>query len=319
MTLLGTLKQSGIDPSGGGGGGSGGDGAAGNRNGLMPRARIGGPMPWVIAIMVALTVLAAGAGLALSNLAGNARSQISGGLTVQIVEAAPVQREQQTAAALAFFAGRSDVENVRLVPDTEVAALLDPWLGDGIEQEDGLPVPALIDVQMRAEVTAPLLRSWREELAQSAPAARLDAQANWLGPVFDAIASLQYLAIGLVVLLAVTSVAAVWLAARSALGSNSETIEIVHHLGGSDSQIAAIFQRSIAVDAGIGGLAGLLLGLAAIFALGQQFSALGSGLVAGGGLGLVDWIIMACIPVLGVALAVLTARFTVLSTLRKML
>lgn len=311
MTLLDLLKQSGIDPSGGG--------ASGDSDGLMPRARIGGPMPWVIAIMIALTVLAAGAGLALSNLAGNARSQISGGLTVQIVEATPALREQQTAAALAFFEAREDVEAVRLVPDDEVAALLEPWLGDGIAQEDGLPVPALIDVQMRGEVTAAVLRSWREELAQAAPAARLDAQANWLGPVFDAIGSLQYLAIGLVMLLALTSVAAVWLAARSALGSNSETIEIVHHLGGSDSQIAAIFQRSIAVDAGIGGLAGLLLGLAAIFVLGRQFAALGSGLVAGGGLGLVDWILIACIPLLGIALAVLTARFTVLSTLRKML
>lgn len=276
-------------------------------------------MPWVIAIMIALTVLAAGAGLGLNNLAGNARSQISGGLTVQIVEAAPALREQQTAAALAFFNTRSDVAAIRRVPDSEVAALLEPWLGQRIDKEDGLPVPALIDVQMRQKVTAQLLRGLRAQLAQTAPAARLDAQANWLAPVFDAIRSLQYLAAGLVVLLALTSIAAVWLAARSALGTNRETIEIVHHLGGSDSQIAAIFQRSIAMDAGIGGLAGLLLGLAAIFTLGAQFTALGSGLVAGGGLGLRDWILIACIPLLGIALAVLTARITVLSTLRKML
>ena len=29
---------------------------------LLPQTRLGGPMPWVIAIMVALTVLAAGGG-----------------------------------------------------------------------------------------------------------------------------------------------------------------------------------------------------------------------------------------------------------------
>ena len=47
--------------------------------------------------------------------------------------------------------------------------------------------------------------------------------------------------------------AAVWLAARNALGGNRDTIEIVHLLGGSDAQIARIFQRSILADAVIGG------------------------------------------------------------------
>ncbi len=286
---------------------------------LMPRAQIGGPMPWVIAIMIALTVLSAGAGLALNNLASNASSQISGGLTVQIIEAAPAARDRQTAAAMAFFERRSDIAAVRRVPDSEVAALLEPWLGAQMDAADGLPVPALIDIQMRDAVTAPALRDLRSELAALVPAARLEAQANWLAPVFDAIRSLQWLALGLVVLLALTSVAAVWLAARSALGANRGTIEIVHHLGGSDGQIAGIFQRSIAADAALGGMAGLLLGLAAILGLGQQFAALGSGLVAGGGLGLGDWIIIGCIPLAGIVLAVITARMTVLSTLREML
>src|SRR4029079_2762065 len=65
------------------------------RSGLLQQARLAGPMPWVIAIMVTLTVMAAAAGLALSNVAGNARSAISGGLTVQVVEAAPAERDRQ--------------------------------------------------------------------------------------------------------------------------------------------------------------------------------------------------------------------------------
>ena len=61
---------------------------------LVPHARLAGPMPWVIAIMIALTVIAAGAGLALRNLSDNARAEIAGGLTVQIVEGAPAERER---------------------------------------------------------------------------------------------------------------------------------------------------------------------------------------------------------------------------------
>ena len=292
----------------------------GNRAGIVPQARLTGPMPWVIAIMTALTVTAAAAGLALAHLADNARAEIAGGLTVQIVEAAPAERERQAAAALAVLAAREDVAQLRRVPDAELAALLEPWLGAGASGgAEAIPTPALIDVRLRGEVTPARLEALRAALRPLAPAARIDAQAGWLAPVFDAIGSLQLLAAGFIALLAATSAAAVWLAARSALGSNRETIEIIHLLGGTDGQLAALFQRSIGIDAAIGGGVGLLLGLAAVWGLGRQFAALDSGMVAGGGLAPLDWAILAAIPLAALLLAVLTARITVLAALRRML
>ncbi len=285
---------------------------------LVPQARLSGPMPWVIAIMIALTVIAAGGGLALNNLAGAARAELAGGATVQIMEADPSERARQAAATVDVLVDIDGVASVRLVPEEELDALLEPWLGVGADNE-AVPVPALIDVRMSGPVTEERLDRLKVVLADAAPAARIDAQASWLGPVFEAITSLQWLAIGLVVLLALTSAAAVWLAARSALGSNSETIEIVHLLGGTDSQIARIFQRSIAVDAAVGGAVGLALGLAAIMVMGDRFAALGSGMVAGGGLGWIDWVLIVAIPLVGVLLAMLTARITVLAALRRML
>ena len=100
---------------------------------------------------------------------------------------------------------------------------------------------------------------------------------------------------------------------------NRDTIEIVHLLGGTDKQIARIFQRSIAFDAVLGGTVGLVLGLIAIVILGDRFAALESGMVAGGSLGLSDWIVLAMIPFAGVVIAILTARVTVLAALRRML
>ena len=287
---------------------------------LVPHARLAGPMPWVIAIMIALTVIAAGAGLALNKLAANAESEIAGGLTVQIVEGAPAERARQAEVAVAVLSNREEVASVRLVPEEELAALLEPWLGpQGAAEEDAIPVPALIDVRLAGPVTERRLEELRASLTASVPAARLDAQARWLEPVFEAVASLQWLAAGLIVLLAATSAAAVWLAARSSLGSNRETIEIIHLLGGTDGQIARIFQRSIGLDAALGGIAGLALGAGAMWLLGRQFAGLGSGMVAGGALGPVDWALLAAIPVVGVVLAILTARITVLSSLRRIL
>jgi cell division transport system permease protein len=290
------------------------------RSGVLQQARLGGPMPWVIAIMVALTVMAASAGLALSNLARNASAEIAGGITVQIVEAAPAERDRQAEVAVAVLSNRDDVASVRRVPDAELENLIEPWLGEPAGTADeAIPIPALVDARLRGPVTARRLEALRAEMVASVPSARVDAQAGWLAPVFHAIGSLQWLAVGLVVLLAATSAAAVWLAARSALGSNRDTIEIVHLLGGTDGQIARIFQRSIAVDALVGGAVGLLLGLIAVFFLGRQFAALGSGMVAGGGLRIVDWAAIGAIPLAGVIIAILTARITVLAALRRML
>lgn len=292
----------------------------GDRASLLPQSRLAGPMPWVMAIMIALTVLAASAGLALRNLGAHAEAEIAGGLTVQIVEGAPSERARQAEVAVALLTNREDVADVRRVPDAELDALLEPWLGpQGADGADAIPVPALIDVRLSGPVTGRRLEELRTALATSVPSARVDAQAGWLEPVFEAVASLQWLALGLVVLLAVTSAAAVWLAARSALGSNRDTIEIVHLLGGTDRQIAAIFQKSIGLDAAVGGTVGLLLGLGAALLLGQQFARLGSGMVAGGGLGPIDWVLLAAIPLVGIALAMLTARITVLVALRRML
>jgi cell division transport system permease protein len=286
---------------------------------LVPQARLAGPMPWVIAIMVALTVIAAAGGLALSNMANGARAELSGGATVQIVEPLAAERDRQAEAAAARLREMPAVASLRVVPQTELDALLEPWLGADAQGENAVPMPALIDVQLRGPADGETLRALHAALAQVAPAAQVDAQSTWLQPVFAAVSSLQWLAIALVVLLAVTSSAAVWLAARSALGSNRGTIEIVHLLGGTDAQIARIFQRSVAVDALLGGIVGLALGTAAVVLLGRQFAALGSGMVSGGGLAWIDWLLLAAVPLAGVLIAMATARFTVLAALRRML
>ena len=286
---------------------------------LVPQARLAGPMPWVIAIMVALTVIAAATGLALRNVAEAAAAELSGGVTIQILEAQPDLRQQQAKAALAVLATRPELASVRLVPQTEVDGLIAPWLGAEPQDGEVVPVPALIDVRLEGGVTAQRVAAIRALLRKSAPAARVDAQASWLKPVFGAIESLQLLAVALIVLLAVAMAASVLLAARTALGNHRETIEIVHMLGGTDAQIARIFQRSIGLDAAVGGATGLAIAIVITLLLGQRFAGLGAGIVMGGTLGWADWLVLGLIPVAGVVLAVITARLSVLAALRKML
>ena len=285
---------------------------------LLPATRLGGPMPWVIAIMVALTVLAMGGALALANFAAHTRAGLEGVLTVQIVEPDPVKRNAQVSRAAAALSAASGVAEVREVPEAELRGLVEPWLG-AAATSDVVTLPALIDVRLEGAADAATLARLRGELAPVAPAARIDPQSAWLGPVFDTIRALRWLAVTLILLLTAASAAAVWLAAGNALDTNRETIEIVHHLGGNDAQIAGIFQRSVLIDAAIGGIAGLAFGAATLALLGTRFAALQSGMVESGSLSAVDWLVIALVPVAMTVVAVFTARRTVMARLGRML
>jgi cell division transport system permease protein len=278
-------------------------------------------MPWVIAIMVAMTMIAACAGLALRNTARAAAAELRGGVSVQIVEASPEARAAQAQAAVRALGQMPGMVSVRLVPETELEGLIEPWLGVDLGRSDveTIPVPALIDARMAGAVTAARLAQIQRAVVGVAPSARVDAQSGWLKPVFSAIESLQWLAIALVMLLTLALTAAVLLAVRSALGTNRDTIEIVHLLGGTDTQIARVFQRTTAIDAAGGGLLGMALAVVVILFLARRFALLGAGLVDQGALGWFDWAMLGLVPLAAVVLALLTARFTVMRTLRKML
>ncbi len=285
---------------------------------IVPRARLAGPVPWVLAIMIALIVVACAGAMSLGNLADRARGELSGALTIQIIEANASQRAAQTEKAAEIMLAEPSVEQLRIVPEEELDALLEPWLGTG-DAGDAVPIPSLIDVQLNGPANEEEITRLQTLIEADAPAARIDAQSSWLQPVYSALSALQFLAYALIVLLALTAVTAVWLATRSALSNNQDTVEIVHLLGGTDSQIAQIFQRSVGMDAMLGGAAGLGIGLIAVIILGSQFSALDSGMIGGGVLSWTDWLAIAMIPVLGVGIAVVTARITIGNALRQML
>ena len=156
-------------------------------------------------------------------------------------------------------------------------------------------------------------------LSGAAPASRVDAHGDWLKPVFDLLASLQYLALGLVLLLAFATSAAVLLAARSSLNTHNETINVLHLLGATDAQITRLFQRRIALDAMFGGLIGLIAAIGVTALISSQIGNIGSDMLESGLLRWYDWVILGLIPFAGILLAMLTARFTVMRALRKIL
>lgn len=284
---------------------------------LLPEGRSSGPIPWMIAILMFLTVLAMAAGLAIGQATGKLDSDIVGKLTVQLAEPNARLRDGQITALQSELTKLTAVSKVDRLSDQELAALLDPWLGEDAQSAD-LPIPALIDVTLAGKSPDEATQV-RATVNAIAPAARVDAHADWLAPLSGLLGALGWLATGLVALMAAATAAAVVMAARSAIDTHRETIDIMHLMGATDVQIARLFQRRIALDALFGGLVGLSFGVATLVIIGGRVSAIGSDLLGSAAIAWWGWLAIFLLPLAAAVLAMIVARLTVTTVLSKIL
>lgn len=276
---------------------------------LLPEGRSAGPMPWVIGIMMMLTVLATAAGLGIGHASTTLGSDIQGRLTIQLPEANISTKTGQLRAIENELTKLSNVQQITRVSDDELTKLLDPWLGK-IERDDELPMPALIDVELES-ADASGIAAVRAIVRDIAPNGRVDTHASWLAPLAGLMQALQWISIGLVALMTIATGAVVVLAVRAALNTHSETLAILHLLGADDQQVARLFQRRTALDALLGCLGGFSLAIIVMIMVGGRLSSIGSELLGQAVIGWGGWLLIFSLPLLGTLLAALVARYTV--------
>ncbi|WP_375420490.1 cell division protein FtsX [uncultured Sphingomonas sp.] len=274
-------------------------------------------MTWVMAIMLFLTVLAAALGLGTASGARLLERQLSGRLTVQLVEGDPLRRDADAARIATSLRAMPGVARVAVVDRVELTRLLRPWLGaDGADPE--LPVPAMIDVDL-SDSSEPTVARVAAAAARISGSARVDRHESWMSPVSRFMTSLTLLAGGIVLLMMAATAAVVVLAARAGLETHRSTIEVMHMLGSTDVQVARLFQRRIAIDAAIGGVVGGLAAILVVAAIGARLAGLGSELIGGVSLGFGEWLLLGLLPIAFVLLAIFAARYSVLGALRRTL
>lgn len=274
-------------------------------------------MVWIMAIMLFLTVLAGALGFGMAGAGRSLERQLAGRLTVQVIEADAARRDANARALVERIRAIPGVKQVVEVDRARLAELLRPWLGDaGLDAE--LPMPAMIDVDLVSGDPALIARVRQTALAVT-PSARVDQHAQWLSPVAGFIGTLTWAAAGLVLLMATATTAVVLLVARAGLDTHRDTIAVLHMLGSTDTQVARLFQRRIALDTLLGGVIGTLAALAAVWLLGRQSAGLGSELLGNVALAEPDWVLLALVPVAFALLAMGAARVAVLRTLGRTL
>lgn len=281
---------------------------------LLDESRRTRAMIWVMAIMVFLSALASAFGLGMFAATNALDRQLAGRVTVQIVEPDARTRDAHATQLVAVLRARPGVARVREVDRAALATMLKPWLGDAGVDPD-LPMPVMIDVDIKGASDAALADVERAANRIAPGQVRVDRHARWLAPVRGLVSALSWLAAALVLLIVSATATVVLLAARAGLDTHRNTIEVLHMLGSTDVQVARLFQRRIALETLIGGVLGTAAAALVALFLQAEIVALGSDMLAGVALAQRDWIALAVLPLLFVALATFAARTAVLRAL----
>lgn len=278
-------------------------------------------LPFIIALMVFLATLAIAATAALNGSITRWNQGLQGKLTVQIE--APlsasegVEASARVDAALDILLSTPGIEGAAELSRAEIEGLLDPWLGKG-NLSPGLPVPTLIDVTL-APGAAPDLADLSRRLAAAVPGAELDDHKLWLGKLVRLARSVQVIAALVVVLISLSAVAVIVFATRADLAAHHDIVEVLHLIGAHDFYIARQFQGQALALGLRGGVLGLVLALATFFAIAELAGELEAPLLPRLELDLTGWIAVGALPLVSALIATLTARVTVVRTLRRIL
>ena len=274
---------------------------------LIPGGRLQGPTPYVIAIMMFVMVVIGAAGLALLGSARVVTAGVQNRYSVEIADGA-----SKAATATQILKTTPGVTSVRPVSEQVMRDILARWLGpDGATAD--LPLPAMIDVDLAPNADAAAIA---RRVEQAVPGARFVAHQESLGPVLRAVRALSWLALILVLLIALATAAAVVLAARGTLDTHRSTIDVLHGIGATDDQVARLFQRKIALDALTGGTAGAVLAGVVLLLIAGGGSHWLADLTGGPLLGTGDILLLASLPILATILATLVARLAIMKALR---
>jgi cell division transport system permease protein len=282
----------------------------------LDQTAVGRFLPWTIAALVYVAVLA----LAVAAVADHAlrlyhlRAQL---VTVTLPPAEDAaQSSREIAAALEMLQQTRGVTSAQTVPPEELEELLKPFLGE-VENEQELPMPRLIDVTLDPLVK-PDLSALEDRLQQVAAGATIGAEAlsrdraERMATFFRAWGS------GAGVAILIGALLAVGLITKISLQAQAQVVELLRSMGAPDPYLARQFER-YALSCGLrGGSLGFALAALTILVLlysSRKMELAGSIHLD---LGLLDWILLACVPAVCALLVTAIARMTALRGLAQM-
>ena len=218
--------------------------------------------------------------------------------------------EQELAAAVEILRQTRGVTSAVPVPPEELHALVEPWLGD-VKTGMDLPLPRLIDVifDPEAKPDLPALEQRLRRVVEGATIGSL-ASSRDRGEQLAAFLRAWGSAAGSFALLG--TLALVCLITWVSLRMNSDSVELLRCMGAPDRYLARQFERHALLSSVQGGLVGLVLALLTVSGILYSSRRMQLAETIELHLPSLDWLLLACVPVVAALLITAVARMTAL-------
>ncbi len=275
-------------------------------------------LPWFIAFMVWLAMVALAVVLLLSSFSDQWRRNYTGTLTIQIplaTDGTTMQNELRLNSALHLLQNTPGITSAKAVSMKRISEILSPWLGGGIVSEAlSLPIPRLIEVKFIPNRSLNV-KALRQKLSQRVEGALLDDHRIWLDKLITLAGAIEAVAFSILLLISVAATTTVIFATRTSLVIHHDLIELLHIMGAHNDYVASQFHRHAMYLSVKGGIVGVIFAIATLYTLGSMWSDIGLFLLPQLALNLWQWSCILSIPLVVVAITALTARITVLRVL----
>jgi cell division transport system permease protein len=271
----------------------------------------------IVAVSVFLFAITLSGVLGINTMFENSRKQVVTNFTVQVLPLPNYEDSKKDLLNIVSFLERyPNIVQVSVLTDTEIRALLEPWLGNNVDVEL-LPIPKLLDVKISPNKNFDY-KELTIRLSEVSAQASINDHNLWLSRLLKFINSLKMLALTILILVALASITAIIYAAQTSLNVHKEIIKILHVMGATDKYIAINYVKQITQSSIIAGIIGTFIAIPAILVVGNMAKAIEAGIFNSVTFGIEDWFIIFMLPIATAALVAATAYITIVKTLRNM-
>ena len=275
-------------------------------------------LPWLIAFMSLLAILSVAGFLLLKQVSDLFEYNSNDTMTIQVPSGNSEKRtNKKITQIINILKETGGVIEVSLVPKVEVIQLLKPWLGT-ISESQTLPLPRIIDIQIdRGSGITPEKIS--NVLTIIVPDITVDDHSIWLIGLVKTLQSAELTALFILLLIIFVIIGTVIFTTRTGMGIHKQTIEVLHFVGAHDDFIARQFAIRGLVVGLQGGLIGFLFAIPILYLFDNLLQNLEEGFLPKAEVNIFVWLSVAFVVPMISSITMLTARGTVLKSLKKML
>lgn len=271
----------------------------------------------IVAVSVFLFAITLAGVLAINTMFDNTKKQVVSNFTVQVLPLPNYEASRKDLLnVVSFLEKYPDVTQVSVLSDSELHALLRPWLGNNVDVEL-LPIPKLLDVKiMNAKMFD--YKELAVRLSEVSGQASINDHNLWLSRLLKFINSLKMLAVIVLILVAGACMAALVYAVKTGLNIHRDIIAILHIMGATDEYVALNYVKQISQMSFVAGILGTILAVPAIILVGDMAKGIEAGIFNSVSFGMENWLVILLLPFLSAIMTAITSYITVVRTLRNM-